>query len=620
MTAAAALPARRRLVAELRHNFRHFWPYVRERRLLVAGSFAALLCEIGMRLLEPWPLKLVFDRVFAESPPGRLRHLPILSSLSPMALLAAAALAIVLITGLRSLAAYANTVGFATIGNHVLSNVRRDLYERLQGLSLSFHSKARSGDLLVRVTRDVDMLTDVTVTAVLPLLVNFSIMTGMVGLMFFMNWRLALAAMACAPLFWISATRLTGKIREASRSQRQREGAMAATAAESFGAMKVVQALSLEGEFRRAFSKQNVKSLTEGVKSSRLAARLERTVDLLIAISTALVLWYGARLVIRRSLSPGELLVFLAYLKSTFKPVQDFAKYTGRLGKASAAGERVVDLLERTPEIHDLPGAVAAPAFRGAVRFVDVGVAYEPGQHVLRDVTFDVAPGQSVALAGRSGAGKSTLASLLLRLYDPVEGRVEIDGRDVREYTLASLRSQISVVLQDTVLFAASVRDNIAFGAPGTPPEEIEAAARLANAHEFIEALPEGYDTVLGERGVTLSGGERQRIAIARAAVRRAPIVILDEPTTGLDESNARAVTDAFERLARGPTTVLITHDLARAARADLIVLLDEGRVQERGTHAELLERNGLYAALYRLQTADESRPERREASPALAS
>src|SRR5262249_8399170 len=300
--------------------------------------------------------------------------------------------------------------------------------------------------------------------------------------------------------------------------------------------------LSLEGIFDQTFSEQNKKSLSEDLKTSRLSAALRRVVEALVALATALVLWYGAWLVLRNELTPGDLLVFLVYLKTGFKSVQNFARYTGRLAKAAVASERVLDILERAPDVCDLPGAVPAPPLRGCVRFQDVSFAYHPGRYVLKHIDFEVSAGQHVALVGPSGIGKSTLVSLILRLYDPVQGRVLIDGHDIRDYTLASLRGQISVVLQDTLLFAASVTDNIAYGTPGATRGEIEAAARLANAHDFIENLPCGYETILSERGVSLSQGQRQRLAIARAAIRKAPILILDEPTTGLDEENEQAV------------------------------------------------------------------------------
>src|SRR5438132_3021892 len=582
---------------------RRFWPYVRRERALITVSMFALYAEIGMRLLEPWPLKWVLDRTAAVTR-HRGPRLPVLDALDPATLLAVSALAVIVFAGLRALAAYYNTVGFALIGNRVLTTVRNELYGQLQRLSLSFHNRARSGDLLLRVTGDVGFLQDVAVTALLPLLASALTLVGMAAVMLWLNAPLTLIALATGPLFWASTTRLTRRIRETARRQRQQEGAMAATAAESIGAVKVIHALSLEGTFAQAFTGQSRKNLATGVRATRLSAGLERTVDLLIAVAPAAVLWYGARLALRGVMTPGDLVVFLAYLKNAFRPVRDFVKYTGRLAKASAAGERVLDLLDRTPDVRDLPGAVPAPALRGAVRFDGATFSYEPGLPALEQIDCVLQPGQRVALVGPSGSGKSTFASLILRLYDPTAGRVLIDERDIREYTLASLRAQMSVVLQDSLLFAAPIRDNIAYGAPGTPHEAIEAAARLANAHAFVEALPKGYDTMVGERGVTLSNGQRQRIAIARAAIRRAPVLILDEPTTGLDGENERAVIEALERLAEGRTTFLITHDLQLAARANLILHLEAGRVREWGTHAQLLQAGGQYALLYHLQTA----------------
>ncbi len=572
---------------------------------MLAGSFVALLAESFLRLVEPWPLKFVFDRVIVSKHHSHGWHVARLHSLDAGTLLALCAVGLVLITGLRALADYLNTVGFALAGNRVLTAVRNDLYRHLQALSLSYHHEAKGGDLTLRVIADIGVLTDIVIGAAMPLFGNFLIMFGMAGFMLWLNWKLALLALAAFPLFWISVSRLTRLITEVSRRQRQREGAMAAAAAETMGAIKVVQALSLEQAFTASFFAENHRNFDDGMKASRLSAGLGRTLDLQIAIATALVVWYGARLTLAGELTPGDLVIFFAYLRNTFKPLQDFAKYSRRLARGVAAGERVIHVLDQTPETRDLPGAVPAPLFAGAVQFDGVAFAYEPGRFVLRNINLDIKPGQHVALVGKSGSGKSTLVSLVLRLYDPPRGIIRIDGRDIRAYTLGSLRSQISVVLQDSLLFGASIRDNIAYGATQPSDEQIEEAARLANAHQFITTLPQGYDTLVGERGVKLSSGQRQRIAIARAAIRRAPMLIMDEPTTGLDNENARAVIEALERLVRDRTTFLIAHDLHLVAHSDVILYLDDGYIIERGTHAELMKANGPYASLYRLRTAE---------------
>src|SRR5258708_2971185 len=497
---------------------RHFWPQTRKHHWLIATSSAALLMEVAFRLLEPWPLKVVFDRVIHKMHGAHGYKVSFLDIFDPVTLLAIMATLTVVLTAARALAGYWTTVGFAQIGNRVLVQVRAQLYRHLQYLSLSFHSRARTGDLVVRVISDVGLLQDVVVTAVLPMIAKTLILAGMATLMFCLNWRLALIAAAVFPLFWLRTISMGKKINEVARLQRKREGAMAATASETITAIKTVQALSLESAFQEQFSRQNKKSIKQDVRARRLAAGLERSVDVLTAIAGALVLFYGTRLVLRGELTAGGLLVFLAYLKNAFRPIQEFAKYTARLGKAAAAGERVLDLLQRVPDVRDSPDAVRALAFRGEVRFEDVCFAYESERPLLRQISFNIKPGRQIALVGPSGGGKSTLVSLILRLYDPIEGKVLIDGRDIREFTLESLRAQISVVLQDNILFAASVRDNIAYGASGAAQSEIEAATRLANAHEFISPLPRVYDTAVGERGATLSPTRQPRLHIARPA------------------------------------------------------------------------------------------------------
>ncbi|CAN5711850.1 ABC transporter ATP-binding protein [soil metagenome] len=567
---------------------------------LAGLAMLSLLGEVALRLLEPWPLKFVFDRIFAAGTP--LVDPVGIDAVPSTLLLALCAIGLLAVTGLRALASYRSTVGFAIIGNRVLTAIRAELFRHLQTLSLSYHGRAKQGDLVVRVINDVGVLKEVVVTAFLPLVGNMLILGGMVAVMLWLDWQLVMLVLIVVPLFWLRSSTSGSAIKDVSRKQKKREGLMAATASESIGAIKAVQALSLESSFSRAFEGQNEKNLREDVKAKRLTAGLERSFDVLIAVATAIVLFAGARSVLAGRMTPGDLLVFLTYLKFAFQPLRNFAKYTGRMAKASAAGQRILDVLAVAPEITDRPGAVVASWLEGELSVRNVSFAYDGQGRALEGVSFDVRAGQSVAVVGPSGSGKSTLVSLLLRLYDPETGSILIDGRDVRDYTISSLRQQMSVVLQDDLLFALSVRDNIALGRPDASDKEIRFASRQAQAHEFIEALPEGYDTVLAERGSTLSGGQRRRLSLARAIVRGAPILLLDEPTTGLDERSERELTDSLQDLMRGTTSIVVTHNLKLAARSDVVVYLEEGRVREVGSHHVLLQKNGRYAASYRAQ------------------
>ncbi|CAN5210759.1 ABC transporter ATP-binding protein [soil metagenome] len=596
--AASPSTSLRQALPGLGRTLRRFGPHLRRQRLAIAAGSTALLVEILLRLAEPWPLKFIIDSVVAPivptgpaDPANGAAGVP--GGWDVTTVLAVAAVALVAITGLRALASYLCTIAFAIAGNRVLTEVRAELYAHLQRLSLAFHHRARTGDLLTRITGDVGRLQEVTVTAALPLAGNAITLVGMAGVMAWVDWRLALVAAAAFPVFAFAGARATRSISGVARSQRRQEGELASVASEALGAMTVVQAYSLEGALEDRFAVNNNKSLREGVKAKRLSAGLERRTDVLVAVATGAVLFLGARRVLSGHLSPGDLVLFVTYLKQGFKPMRDVAKYTGRLARASASGERIIDLLDTEVDIRDRSWARPAPAFRGDVRFAGVTFAHEPGRPVLHDLDLHVHPGQRVGVIGPSGAGKSSLMGLLVRLYDPDEGQVLIDGHPLTDLTLESVRSQVAVVLQDSVLFATSVRENIAYGDPEATDAEIQAAACLANAHEFVSELPEGYDTVVGERGATLSGGQRQRLAIARAAVRRAPIVILDEAMTGLDAANEAEVTEALRRLTAGRTTFLISHDPATIADADVVVHLQAGRVVARGRPQEVLGKRG---------------------------
>lgn len=590
-------------VPSLRRILVRFWPLVRKQRLLLTFSSMGLVAETLFRLLEPWPLQFVVDYVIVTSSSAGSSRIPAINAMDPMVLLTLCAVALVVIVSLRAVATYVGKVGAALIGNRVLTAVRTELFSHLQRLSLSFHNKRKTGDLVTRVTGDIGRLQEVAVTAALPLVANLLTLVGMLAVMFWMNWRLALMAAVVLPVFVFATRRIGGRIRQVARRQRQRIGEMGATAAEAIGSMKVVQSLSLEKSQEESFVIQNRASLKEGVQGRRLSARLVGIANVLIAASTSVVLWYGARLVLDGALTLGELLVFLAYLKTAFKPVRDLAKYAGRIAKAAASAERILEILDVTPLIRNQPGAIPAPQTVTELRFDSVSFGYEADQTALEHFTLHATSGQVIALVGPSGAGKSTVLNLLLRLYDPRSGSITLNGRDIRQYTIESLRQGIAVVPQQSILFALSVRDNIAHGAPDASPEQIIAAAQLASAHDFIIALPQGYDTMLGERGETISDGERQRVAIARAAVRAAPILLLDEPTTGLDNENSRLVGDALRKLSDGRISFIVAHDLTTIEEVDLILYLDHGRIVEQGTHAQLMAQGGQYAAMYALQT-----------------
>lgn len=609
----------------LRRVLKRFWPQITKQKGLLILASLALLTKVLSRLIAPWPLKLIFDFVLVPEAHGAELDWPLLRDMGTNTLLWVLSFAIIATAVLRATAAYISLVGLSVATSRIIADIRADLYTHMQRLSLSFHYQAKSGDLITRVTSDIDTLRNTTVNATLPLLVDILTLISMVGVMFWIDWELALISTMVFPLFILSSFKLTRQIRSVSRQQRQRESAMAATVAESIGAIKVVQALSLEQRLHKIFARDNRQSLEGSARTQQLTAGLQRTAEILVALATALVLWRGAVLVQQGNATPGDLLVFITYLKTAFKPTQNLAKEAAKISKAIASGERILDLFDVVPKVQDSPNAMIAPPFRGDISYRNVHFAYDSiysdqdsaaalgpersvqtsvQTSVLNNISFEVKAGDRIALVGPSGGGKSTLVSLLLRLYDPLSGSVYIDGKDIRAYKISSLRQQISIVLQGSLLFGTTIRDNIAYGTINATDQDIEQAAKLANAHDFIMKLPHGYDTLMSERGATLSGGQQQRIAIARAAVRKAPIVVLDEPTVGLDNKSEQAVNEALARLTQGCTTFLITHDLRAAVHCDRIFYIEDGQILESGTHSELLKKGDRYADLYHIQIA----------------
>ncbi len=585
-----------------------FWPQIRGQAPLLLLSLAGLMVSIVARVLEPWPLKFMFDWIIMP-PEDAARHaegqfLAIPEGYQPLTLLGILAVAMVLFAAVRAVCDYLATVSMATGATRIVADIRARLFGHLQRLSLNFHNRAKSGDLVTRFTYDVERLRDTAVTAMLPLCANLLTIVAMFGVMLWFNWQLAVIPLLVLPLFYVSSIRASRKIQRVVREHRRRDGALAAAAAEAIAAIKVVQALSLGALQEKAFSKQNRKSLREGAKAQRLSAGLERKVDIILAFATALVMWRGVVLVLHGAITPGTLILFITYMKFVFRPMRQVAKYVARISRATASGERIIEILETDPEIRDRPDAIETPHILGRIRLDHVTFSYPDGKRALDDVSLAIDPGERVALVGPSGSGKSTLLSLLLRLHDPDAGRVLVDGRDIREYKLDSIRQQFSMVLQDSILFAVSIRDNIRYGNLYADEAALERAARLANAHDFISALPHGYDTVVGERGATLSGGQRQRIAIARAVIRDTLFMLLDEPTAGLDNTNRLEVNQALIHSMPGRTTLLSTHDLSITRDFDRILVMENGRITESGTHDELMQLHGSYRRLYLQQSA----------------
>jgi ATP-binding cassette subfamily B protein len=570
-------------------------------------AFFAAVGEGIANLLGPWPLKLVFDDIL--KPKGNVTWLNQLvhsvAGYNKLTILNIAAISALGIAIFGAIASYVEKSCTTTVGQWVMHDLRRTLYAHIQRLSLSFHDEAQTGDLISRVTSDIDSVQSFVTSGLLSVLVDCVTLAGMVAIMFCMNWQFTLIALAIAPVLFLVVFRYTRLIRKSTREVRKKEGQIVSIVQEVLSSIRVVKAFAREEYEQRRLEEESLESVEIALRARALKARLAPFVEIIVGAGTALVLWFGARMVLNGELEAGSLIIFIWYLGKMYKPMQDLSKMTDTYAKASVAYERIQEVLESDREVKDLPGSRRAGRLRGEIEFDHVTFGYEPGQPVLKDLTFKVEAGTVAALVGPTGAGKSTIIGLIPRFYDPDSGIVKIDGMDVRVLKQKSVRDQVSFVLQDTVLFHAPVWRNIAYGKPGASRAEILQAAQTANAHEFIEKMPQGYDTMIGERGVTLSGGERQRIAIARAVIRNSPILILDEPSSGLDAASEQLVFEALDRLMSGRTSVVIAHRLATIQRADKIFVVKDGTIVESGTHEELMRVGGLYAELHQIQFQD---------------
>ena len=580
---------------------------------LLSGHWGALLFGLGAvaaetaaALFEPWPIKVVIDTVLHAKPlPGWLtKAVATTMGTGNLAILEFAVIAVVLVAILGALGSYVEKQCVTTLGQRVTHELRCRLYTHAHRLSMAYHDRKRTGDIISTVTADVDAIQGAITSGVLDTIYYSLLLVGMAGLMLYLDWEFTLVALSIIPVLIVVVYTLTRRIKRASRDVRSREADLMSTMQEVLSSIRLVKAFGREDHERGRFAYQSEKVVDATLRARDVKAKLAPAVELIVAFGSAAVLWFGARHVLDGALTAGALVVFLLYLGKMYKPIRELSKLTDTYSRALVALDRINNFLGVDLEVRDLPGARRARRFHGTIEFDHVTFSYAPDRPTLVDVNLTIPAGSVAALVGPTGAGKTTLINLIARFYDPQSGRVLIDGEDIRSFYQESLRERISFVLQDTLLFRGPVWQNIAYGRTEATRREIIRAAELANADSFIRELPEGYDTMVGERGVTLSGGQQQRIAIARAIVRDAPILILDEPTTGLDAGSESVVLDALRQLMRGKTTVVIAHSLTTVQHADQIFVVDHGRVCERGTHAKLLEAGGVYARLHALQFA----------------
>ncbi len=566
---------------------------------------SAMLVQTVMSLAAPWPLKIVLDNVVSSHKlPSWLDDVlkPVLAGTSKMQIAVAASIMVVLIALVGALASYVANYYTESVGQWVANDLRMRTYHHLERLSLGYFDSHQTGALLSTITTDIQTIQGFASSSTLGIVVDLLTILGMLGIMFWLNWDFTLIIVAVTPFMLLLASRFKKVVKKATHEVRKQQSNMVAVVQQGLESMRVVKAFGRQDLAQQELGEVSRATVDAALKARRVKALLSPMVTIIVSLCTAVVLWRGSSLILAGTMTAGALIVFLSYLTQFFKPVKDLASITNQIAQTAVGVERVRGILDADIIIPEITNARDPEAFRGEIEFDDVAFAYAYDAPVLQRVSFTIKPGQMVGIVGATGGGKSTIVSLIPRFYDPTAGKVKIDGVDIREYKLQPLRNQIGYVLQDTVLFRGTIRDNIAYGRAGATQDEIVQAAKLANADEFIDRMPHGYDTLVGDRGETLSGGQRQRIGIARAVIRNNPILILDEPTAALDTESERAVIEALDRLMRGRTVITIAHRLSTIRNCDKILVLKDGVVAEEGTHDELLALGGVYAQLYRAQ------------------
>jgi len=588
------------------------------RKQLLGGGVLTLASSL-FALAQPWPLKVIVDSVL-RGKPINIPGFSFAESWSATTLLYAAVAAYLAIVLLEAAFDYGGTYLLDSSGVRMVSDIREALFARLQRLSLRFHGSQRTGDLITRVMTDISRVQDMLIQWFSILIPNVVVLVGMMIVMFWIDWAFTLIALAVAPLLSLLAFRYKGRIRGSSKRARSLEGGLAARASEVLGAIRIVQGFTREEFEDERFSRQSSHATAANLETARLQAQFSPLVDVVAGLGTAIVLFVGTKRVLSGELSLGLLLVFLSYLGALYRPMRQLSKLAYTTSRGMASAERVIEILEEEPDVSDHPLARPAGRLRGHVQLEQVEFGYHGASRVLHGIDLEARPGEMVAVIGPTGAGKSTLVSLIPRFFDPQRGRVSIDGTDITRFRLASLRENVAIVPQEPILFEGTIFENIAYGRRGATEDDVVQAAVDALVDDFVRRLPDGYETVVGERGATLSGGERQRVSIARALVRQAPILILDEPTSGLDPASERLLMQALERLVEGRTTFVIAHRMSTIAKADQVVVLDRGRIVERGTHEELMRvDDGVYRSFLELQVASPRLQQPRESRPSEA-
>jgi len=565
----------------------------------------AMLVQTAMSVAGPWPLKIVLDNVVGSHKlaPWLARLLaPILRSGTKMEIAAAAAIVAVVIACVGALAAYAANYYTTSVGQWVANDLRMRTYHHLQQLSLSYYDKHQSGALLSTITADVQTIQSFASAATLDIAVDMLTIVGMLAIMFWLNWDFTLIVVAVTPFLLLFVSRFKKAVKKATHEVRKQQSNIVAVVEQGLESMRVVKAFGRQDLAQAELGTASLATVDAALKARRIKALLSPIVAVTVSLCVAVVLWRGSALILSDVMTAGALTVFLSYLTKFFKPVQDLATMTNSIAQTAVGVERIQEILNADTIIPERPDARDAEKLTGDIVFEDVAFAYDADSPVLQKVNFHIIPGQMVGVVGPTGGGKSTIVSLIPRFYDPTGGVIRIDGVDIRDYKVQGLRNQIGYVLQETVLFQGTIRDNIAYGRADATEEEIMNAAKMADVDEFVLRMPHGYETLVGERGSTLSGGQRQRIGIARAIIRNNPILILDEPTAALDTESESMVVKALEKLMAGRTVITIAHRLSTIRNSDKILVLKGGVVAEQGTHEQLMAMGGVYAELYHVQ------------------